>query len=147
MSKTSCLYHIVICTRNRKPTITESYKRELYAYIFGIIKAKNCKLIRINGIANHIHILVDLNPTIALSVFVQELKRSSSAWLQASPLFPLFEAWGHEYCAFSKSTADKTSVVEYIKNQEVHHKVKTFEDEMTDIGYIEGFEWQARYFD
>jgi REP element-mobilizing transposase RayT len=145
MSKTNCLYHIIFCTQDRKPTITEEYKTELYAYIFGIIKEKNCKLIRINGIANHIHMLVDIRPTIPLSVFVQEIKRSSSSWLQKSPLFPHFKKWGHEYCAFSKSTNDKTNVVNYIKNQEAHHKVKTFDDEITDIGYIEGLDIQARY--
>lgn len=71
-------YQIVFGTKNRKPTIDKAHDEELYKYIGGIIKNKNCKLYRINGIEDHIHIMSDLHPTICLSDYVKEIKIASS---------------------------------------------------------------------
>ena len=134
MSVVKALFHIVISTKHREKTIEEANKRELYAYILGIVKNKGCHLIRINGIANHIHLLVDLAPEIGLSQFIRDLKRSTSFWLKSKPeLFPKFEGWGREYYAFSCSESHRDAVVQYIMNQETHHKVVTFDDEMPTI--------------
>ncbi|MBR5102212.1 MAG: IS200/IS605 family transposase [Muribaculaceae bacterium] len=134
MSTTKSLYHIVINTKSREKTIPEENKRELYAYLFGIIKNKHCTLLRMNGIENHIHMLVDLAPDIALSDFMRELKRSSSLWIKSHhELFPRFVGWGREYYAFSCGVAQKDAIVEYIKEQEIHHKTVSFDDEMKCI--------------
>ena len=114
--------------------ITEQNKRVLYNYIYGIIKAKGCYLIRMNGIPNHIHLLVDLSPEISLSNFMRDLKRSSSLWLKENkPYFPRFDGWGKEYYAYSCSARDKEAIKTYIKNQEVHHRVYTFDEEMSRL--------------
>ncbi len=146
MSKTNCLFHIVICTKNRKATIPEDHKRELYAYIFGIIKAKNCKLFRMNGVANHVHMLIELHPTVALSTLVRDIKRSSSIWLSNNQNFPDFDGWAHEYFAFSKSFEDKQMVYNYILNQEQHHNLVSFDDEVQTFAIEECFEWKNSYF-
>ncbi|MDE6125349.1 MAG: transposase [Muribaculaceae bacterium] len=103
MSKTSAIYHIVINTYCRKMTIPEIHKRELYQYIFGIIRNRNCGLYRINGIGNHIHMLVELHPSVALATLLQNIKQSSSIWLKQNDNFPRFEGWGKEYFAFTYS--------------------------------------------
>ena len=145
MSTVKALYHIVINTKSRKMTITEENKRELYKYIYGIINSYNCKLIRMNGIANHIHILLQLHPTVALSNLMHEVKRSSSIWVKEhNDLFPFFDGWGKEYAAFTCSFKDQNTIIDYIKGQEVHHKVYTYEDEIktlsveNDCVYYEG---------
>jgi REP element-mobilizing transposase RayT len=115
--------------------------------MFGVIKHLDCKLMWMNGIPNHIHILVNLNATLSISKFVQEIKRSSSIWLKASPHFPYFEGWGTEYCAFSKSYEDVQTVINYIKNQEAHHKLYAYEDEMRQICDSVGREWVPEYYD
>lgn len=141
MSKVNALYHIVINTKHRKPTITLSAKRKLYAYMFGILRNKNCGVIRINGIENHIHLLIQLPPTLALSDVVGELKRSSNLWIKRQTEFPYFEGWGKEYFAVSISSQLKETVTNYIINQEVHHGKITFEDEMVEWFGSEGLEW------
>lgn len=78
MSYTRFLYHIIFRTRNGKNSIPEQHEKELYAYIMGIINNKKSKLYRIGGMPNHIHLLVDIHPTIAVSDFVKELKEYSS---------------------------------------------------------------------
>ena len=134
MSTTKSLYHIVINTKGRLMTIPEENKRQLYAYIYGIIKNKGCTLVRMNGIPNHIHMLIDLSAEVSLSEFMRELKRSSSLWAKSHrELFPMFMGWGKEYYAFSCGADQKEPIVEYIKNQENHHHVIGFDDEMRDM--------------
>lgn len=82
-------------------TIPAGKKRALYSYINAIVIDRKCKVIRINGIENHVHILLRLNPTIALSSLMQELKRATSKWMHNNPQFPDFESWGKDYFAMS----------------------------------------------
>jgi REP element-mobilizing transposase RayT len=147
MSKVQNITHIVINTKNRRMTITESDKKQLYNYMWGIMKNMNCQLLWMNGIPNHIHILVDIHPEISVSKFVQTIKSCSSKWLKQSELFPYFDGWGREYCAFSKSRSDVEVTRNYIKNQEEHHRRITYEDEMTSIMANIGYEWHPEYFD
>ena len=67
-------YHIIFGTKYRKPTIDEAHCKDLYRYMSGIIKKKNCKLYRINGVEDHIHIFSDLHPSISLSDYVKDIK-------------------------------------------------------------------------
>lgn len=122
-------------------TIREDSKKLLYAYIYGILKHKNCFVHRINGIGNHVHILVDLHPKCCLSDIVQSIKQSSSIWLKQNPSFPEWEGWGKEYFGFSKSENDIDVIKQYIINQEVHHKSLSFESELKKIMEEEGKEW------
>ena len=119
-------------------TIPEEHKRELYAYIFGIVKRHNCFLIRINGIPNHIHMLVDLHPTVALATLVKDIKQWSSHWLKQNPKFPYFDSWCGGYYGFSVGLDGVESVKQYIINQEKHHLGQEFIDEMKEIAATEG---------
>lgn len=94
-----------------------------------------------NGISNHIHMLIDLHQSIALSDLMLEIKRESSRWMKQSGLFPHFDGWGREYAAFSCSYREKDGVIEYIKSQEVHHQVTPFEDELHKLYDETGQEW------
>ncbi|HBE42757.1 MAG TPA: hypothetical protein DDW27_16445 [Bacteroidales bacterium] len=82
------LYHIVFRTKDSKPTINPENSGQLYAYITGIIKNRESFLYRINGVENHIHILTDMNPSIAPVDFVKDIKVSSSKWIKGSGFFP-----------------------------------------------------------
>ncbi len=141
MSKVNATFHIVINTYYRRMTIPEAHKRELYMYIYGIIKKMNCKLLRMNGIGNHIHIFAGLHPTVCIADFVKIIKQNSSRWMKDHPNFSTFEGWGKEYFAFSISKPLRDNVIEYIKNQEVHHQTHTFENELEDILTHEGYSW------
>ena len=94
-------YQIIFGTKNRQLTIARDYDTELYKYIYGIIKNKNCKLYRINGIEDHIHIMSDLHPSICLSDYVKDIKVASSLWMKETGKFPLFEGWQDGYGAFT----------------------------------------------
>lgn len=144
MSKTRLLHHIVFATKQREMTITESAKRELYAYIFGILRQRRCYLVRMNGVANHIHMLVDLSPTISIAELMQEVKQASSKWLKSNPNFPKFNGWCDGYYAVSIGVADISAVKAYIIGQEDHHNVNGFEDEMKSMAVKYNFEWHEK---
>ena len=123
------LYHIVFRTKDSLPTIRQNNAHELYSYITGITKQKNSHLYRINGVENHLHILTDMNPSIAPIDFVKDIKVSSSIWMKGSKLFPAFNGWAVGYGSFTCSYMDINRLIEYIKNQYEHHQRISFEEE------------------
>ena len=140
------LYHLIFRTKNSQDTLVPEHSRELYAYLMGVIKNKNCFLYRINGIENHIHILSDLHPSIALADFMCDIKASSSLWLKQSGKFPNFEGWADGYAALTYSWRDKAMIVNYIKNQQEHHKKESFKDELRRLLNEHGIEIDEKYF-
>ena len=130
MAHISFTYHIVWRTKSSLRTITEKYETELYAYILGICKNKKCTLLRINSMPDHLHMCVEIHPTLAVSEFVQVVKQESSHWLKEQRTkFPYFEGWGNGYAAFTYSASERSKVVEYIRNQKIHHQKKSFREE------------------
>jgi REP element-mobilizing transposase RayT len=140
------LYHIVFRTKGSEKTINQNHAKDLYKYIFGIIKNKSCALARINGMEEHIHILSDLHPSIALADFIREVKVSSSKWMKASGFFPYFKGWGIKYCALTCSYKEKDNLIEYIKNQQEHHKKESFHDEIVRFFKEHGIEMDEKWF-
>ncbi|MDE6339751.1 MAG: IS200/IS605 family transposase [Muribaculaceae bacterium] len=143
MSKTLSLHHIVFATAHRFPLIPESHKRDLYSYIFGILKNKKCYVYRINGMRDHIHILIDLNPSVALADLVRDIKRNSSLWMSENELYPHNSNWGKGYYAVSLGRDGLDACIEYIKNQEIHHRGRDFMAEAEDLAAQNGLTWYA----
>ena len=130
MSKTQIICHFVFGTKNRRATLRKENRRDLYKYIYGILKNLGCYLIRINGIEDHVHILTEIPPTVAVSEIMKKVKQSSSHWIKETWIFPDFEGWGKGYFAVSVSPEAKEQCRQYIINQEEHHKRGNYIDEM-----------------
>ena len=145
MSRVNAIFHIVINTRYRKMTIANEHREDLYRYIWKVLKNKKCVLYRINGTPNHIHLLIDLAKDLSLSELMRELKQSSSWFAKRIGLFPEFDGWGKEYAAFSCSHSHKDAVIDYIKSQQEHHSVVSFEEEIKTIYTNAGVEWSDIY--
>ncbi len=130
MSHIVLYYHIVWRTKRSERVITEAHERDLYAYILGFCERKKCKLIRIGGMSDHIHMLISIRPDVALSDFMQVLKTETSKWLKTQgEKFPLFNGWGNGYAAFTYCERDKEMVRRYIMNQKEHHRKLSFQEE------------------
>lgn len=138
-------YQIVFSTKHRKPALLDEHEEQLYKYIWGIVKNKNCRLYRINGMPDHIHLFIDLHPSVSLSNFVKDIKIASNGWIKQSGLFPDFEDWQSGYGAFTYSEKDKDEVINYIKNQKEHHKHESFEDEYKNLLRANGIEFDEKY--
>ena len=115
---------------------------QLYRYIARVVQNSQSTPLVINGIENHIHLLINLHPSVRLSDLVRDIKLSTSQWIkQNSESFPHFRGWGKEYGAFTYALRDKEMVVNYIKNQRVHHQRETFEEEYRKHLLNAGIEW------
>jgi len=145
MSYRQIYYHIVFGTKNRETTITDAHCTELYKYIWGIINNNKCKLYRINGMEDHIHILSDLNPTICLSDYIKIIKVASNTWMKDSGKFPQFKGWQDGFGAFTCSVNEKDLIVNYIKNQKEHHKTESFYDEYKRLLIENAIEFDEKY--
>jgi REP element-mobilizing transposase RayT len=130
MSYTQILYHIILRTKRSEKSLAPQNAPSLYKYIWGIIKNKKGELYRINGMEDHVHILSDLHPAIALADCVKSIKVATSLWLKQSGEFPAFTGWGEGYCAFTYSFQDKDVLINYIKKQQEHHQKESLEDEL-----------------
>ncbi|MDB5201967.1 MAG: tnpA [Ferruginibacter sp.] len=119
-------YQIVFGTKYRRPTINLQHDEKLYQYISGIVKNGNCQLFWINGVEDHIHIATELHPSISLADFVKDIKVASSLWMKASGYFPDFIGWQIGYAAFTYSIRERNMIIQYVKNQKLHHKVEGF---------------------
>lgn len=140
------LYHIVFSTKARKRTLCPDQSAELYRYIWGIVKSKDCILYRINGMEDHIHLLSDLNVSLSLADYIRDIKRASSGWMKDSDKFPFFDGWADGYAAFTYAYGDKDTVLNYIKNQQEHHKKFSFEEEYRAMLEEHHVQIDERYF-
>ena len=140
------LYHIVFRTKDSKKTISLEHREELYKYIWGIITHKKGFLYRINGMEDHIHILSDLHPTLALSDYIRDIKTATSLWMKSGNKFPFFDGWADGYAALTYAYGDKDKVIGYIKNQQEHHKNVSFEEEYRNLLVEQGIMIDERYF-
>lgn len=144
MSKVAAYYHIVFCTKERRMTLPLEQCEHLYRFIWKELSDNNCQLLRIGGIQNHVHILLNLHPSVALSNLVKTIKSHTSGWLKSDSRFPHFTGWAKEYYAASISANHKDAVIEYIKNQREHHIGKSFEEELLSLYKVVGFSFDER---
>lgn len=120
---------IVFAVKGRQSLINSNWEEELYKYITGIVQNKEQKMLAINGMPDHIHILIGMRPTCCLSDLVREIKKSSNNFINENNFCVSKFEWQVGYGAFSYSHSALENVIEYIKNQKQHHYKKTFKDE------------------
>jgi len=125
--------HIVFAVRGRENLISPRRKDELYKYITGIISNEGQKLIAINGMPNHIHMLIGLKPNKSLSDLIRDVKANSSRFINEQQWTAGKFEWQSGFGAFSYSHSQLTNIINYINNQEEHHKSKTFRQEYTEF--------------
>ena len=142
---TQILYQIVFSTRNRIKCLNNDNREELFKYIHGILQNKNCHLYRINGVSDHLHILTHLHPTISLAALVKDIKLATTDYIENEFLFPSFKGWQDGYGAFTYSIGAKDNLIEYVKNQEEHHRIMTFREEYIQLLIEHGIEYNEKY--
>lgn len=147
MANTYTQIHIqfVFAVKYRDGLIHASFKEELYQYITGINKNHNHKLLAINGMPDHIHIFIGMRPTQSISDLLQDIKGSSSKWINEKKFLKVKFEWQEGYGAFSYAKSQVDSVINYIKNQEQHHTGKTFREEYLEFLKLYEIDYDERY--
>lgn len=147
MSYTKLLYHIIFRTKYGEPSIEIENEEHLYRYILHFIRGKKAVLYRVNGMPDHIHLLVELPSTISVADFVRELKNATHQFIDSHKYyFPRFYAWSVGYCALTYSNNEKQKIIHYIKNQKVHHQNLNFENEIKQLLIEQHIEHSPDYF-
>jgi REP element-mobilizing transposase RayT len=126
---TKLYIHVVFAVHHRQPLIADRWACDLFAYINGIVKNNNHKLIAINGMPDHIHLLISLSPEQAISDLVRDIKSNATHWINTNQMNHLTFKWQRGYSAFAVSFNDVRRVTDYIKNQQEHHRIKSFQEE------------------
>lgn len=123
---------IVFGVKNRQRLLISEIRPKVYAAITKIIldHGKGSKVIAIGGVDDHVHILISLSSSITLSDLIREIKSRSSRWINDQRLIPFHFEWQKGSGAFSYSQSHRQSVINYINNQEEHHRIKTFREEL-----------------
>ena len=125
--------HVVFAVQGRQSLIRSEHNDELQKYMTGIVTRQKQKLIAINNMPDHFHILIGLRPTMALSDLVGEIKSLSSGFINERRWVAGKFAWQEGFGASSYSHSQPTSVIRYIQNQEKHHARKSFHTEYLEL--------------
>ncbi len=143
VSYTNLLLHVVFGTKGRLPLLNESLEPQMHSYLGGIVRNLGGTAFEINGIEDHVHLLVKVPPTIAVSDFLRKLKSSSSKW--ANENFRGRFAWQRRYGAFSVSASMFEQVRKYIRRQKEHHRRFDFKTEMEELVRASGLELDPNF--
>jgi len=125
--------HIVFAVKGRDSLIKSTWEEELYKYITGIVQNKGQKMLAINGMPDHIHILIGMRPTCCLSDLVREVKKSSNEFVKEKKFSPFKFQWQEGFGAFSYSHSALDDVIGYINRQKEHHKKRPFREEYMEM--------------
>jgi len=142
---TSCNIHIIFATKKRKESITNDFSEELFSFFSEKVKKEKGEVISIGGAKDHIHLLVSLNPTKALSLFIRAIKTESSKWINDNYPAARYFSWQSGYCAFSVSYSKIEKVKNYIQSQESYHEKAGFKEEITLFLKKHGVSFDPRY--
>ena len=142
---TQILYQLVFSTKNVERTMIESGQEILYKYIWGILKNKNCHLYRIGGVEDHIHIITQIHPAVAVSYLIKDVKIATSDFIKTQNIFPDFNGWQEGYGAFTYSISAKDNLIEYVKNQKDHHRKRSFKEEYINLLNEHAIEFDEQY--
>jgi REP element-mobilizing transposase RayT len=145
MSYISSYFHCVFSTKERRRLIVPELRDRLWPFLGGIARQNKMKAIEIGGVEDHVHLLLSLPSTMAVSKALQLIKGGSSKWVHETfPEHRLF-AWQEEYGAFSVSVSQLDKTIEYITGQEAHHRKLTFQDEFLALLKKHRIEYDERY--
>jgi len=137
--------HIVFTVKGRQNLIQKKYREQLHKYISGIIKNKGQKLLSIFAMPDHIHLFMNIKPNITISDLVRDIKANSSKFINEKKIVKGKFSWQKGFGAFSYSESQIPSVIKYIKNQEEHHKKRTFREEYIELLTKFAIEFDEKY--
>ena len=130
--------HAIFSVKGRDNVLKESFREELFKYIAGILKNNKQFPLAVNGYADHVHIFFELNNSMAISDILRIVKTNSSKWINQKEFVMGKFSWQEGFGAFSYSRSQRNNVIEYIMNQEDHHKKRSFKEEYLEL--LEKFE-------
>lgn len=141
---TQNFYHVVFSTKQRTNLITPDMETRLYPFIGGIVRDLHCTLLAVNGMPDHVHLLVRYRPDLSHSDLLQQVKGRSSKWINETFELNGRFAWQEGYGGFTVSASNVPAVKQYIVNQKEHHRTQDSRTEMLELLRRHGVEFDER---
>jgi REP element-mobilizing transposase RayT len=142
---TQIYIHAVFAVEGRQNLIKSEHNDELQKYIAGIVSGQKQKLIAINNMPDHLHLLIGLRPDAALSDLMRDIKAGSSKFINEQHWVAGKFSWQEGFGAFSHSRSQLGTVIRYLENQQKHHARRSFRDEYVELLEKYGVEYDQRY--
>ena len=146
-SLSNILVHLIFSTKDRQPWLGKDVREKAHAFLAGAVRQCECEAYRVGGVADHVHLAVRLSRTLSVADLVKETKTASSKWLKTQNAKLTGFSWQQGYGVFSVGMSQKDTLLQYIDNQEEHHRTHTFQDEYRaflkkyKIDYDERYVW------
>jgi putative transposase len=134
--------HVVFSTKNRSKSISKEFQSRMWAYVAGICKNHEIFVHAVGGMEDHIHLLIQIPPSLSVAKAVLAIKSNSSRWAHEQGQE---SAWQQGYAAFSVSSSNVPAVVRYLQNQESHHRRMTFDAELVALLKKHGVEYDPKF--
>ena len=145
MSYVTSYFHCVFSTKDRRPFITTDLQERLWPFLGGIARENKMRALSIGGVADHVHMLLSLPATVPIAKAMQLIKGGSSKWVHETFADQHLFSWQVKYGAFSVSVSQLDKIVDYIENQEEHHRKVTFQEEFIALLKKHNIEYDERY--
>jgi len=141
MAFTQLLTHLIWSTHQRNPWLRADIRPRLFAYTSGVCRNINTPLVIAGGVEDHVHLLIDLHPTVAVADAVRDIKANSSRFIHDTWSDLGAFKWQEGYSAFAVSYSARDDVYRYIENQPEHHRTRSFAEELREFYIKHGREW------
>ena len=135
-------YHLVFSTKGRLPLVTRDVRHRLFPYIGGIVRGLGGVALEVGGMPDHVHVVTILPTSLSVADAARTVKANSSRWLNQQDSFSKF-GWQRGYGAFSVSKSMVSVVIDYVGNQEHHHRKRSFQDEFSELLRAHGVEFDV----
>ncbi len=143
---TQDLHHVVFREKNHVPFLTNENMEEIFRYIAGILKNKNCHVYAVGGFKNHVHIIFSLHPVVALAYLVKDIKSGIHGMIERNKSkYRGFSGWQTGYSSFTYDPSAKDNLVKYVRNQERHHANINFEEELVRLLEEHNIPYEKKY--
>lgn len=141
----SLLVHFIWSTAGREPWLAPEWHDRLYGHLGGVLQHHHARLLCAGGVSDHVHLFASLPSTVTLAELVNAMKANSSRWIHETFPDKRAFAWQKGYGAFSVSKSAEERLSEYIREQEAHHRKRSFKEEYLSFLEKYGVEYDERY--
>jgi len=144
-SLSKVILHIVFSTKDREPWLNSGVRPRMHAYLATVSRGLGGELVRVGGVADHVHIITTLPRTLSQAQLVEQIKKTSSKWIKSIDASHRGFSWQRGYAAFSVSPSQLEALLQYAETQKEHHRAHTFQEEYRELLRRHGIDFDERY--
>ncbi len=137
--------HCIFSVEGRANLLRDEFRLELFKYIAGVMRENNVFSLAVGGWTDHVHVFFELPTHKTVSEIMRIVKTSSTKWINSNRFVAGKFSWQSGYAAFSYSKRQRDGVINYIMNQEEHHRTKTFREEYIEFLELFNIDYDPRY--